>query len=220
MLDGTITNMPEIGTDPRTLLELAANDCGVQLTEDRLAKLVGFAEQYVEARSDPDYPYEPSFRDYDTGVFVGLPGERIGRDDGQTVQSKGIARIDFMPVINGGKSRRSAVELHEVPEVAQKAIQGMQDYVLLVTAGYQQKPDVLYGMTNADMVKSMARYGFTPIETIVSVMPESEGKVEAVVTASFDTVADHVFSERTQRFYAGLTKRLGGVGINGGTPSP
>jgi hypothetical protein len=93
----------------------------------------------------------------------------------------------------------------DASRIAHQLIQALQNYFMLVEAGYMEPRDQLVGTTDVWLARVARNYmGFMTYEKVVG----GDGQEEEYIRASFETVRDHVFSERIRHFDEALVDRL------------
>jgi len=187
----------ETNTTPIETLEHTALEYGIALSQSRLKKLQDIASDFQQLHDAGD---NDNYRDREHGISVSIPGAQILRSDYTDFKEPGTAQIDFMPLGN-----RSATP-ERTTEIIHHSIRGLQDYGLLVKAGYIERPLTLYGNTNPQMAKVAERIGFTAQGTVKNVdHPEQDA---IVISAPYDKVEQQIFSEETLRLDRVLIHRL------------
>jgi hypothetical protein len=96
----------------------------------------------------------------------------------------------------------------------QMLVHGLQNYVLLVEAGFLEKPGVLFGDTNPQIAIVAERFGIFsdisrqhPGERSVA-HAEIRQMPKVQIHGTFSQVSERVFSEDVQRLDRALTRRL------------
>lgn len=178
--------LPERDRATADLIAKAATARGLKLSHERLQNLVTY-NKYLREIFNRD------------GLMVNRPRPIRGRG----FSFEKASMIDFIPTVGDENTVANPhPQRGKTSEITLKGIHAFQDFVLLTDAGQIDKPDGFYGTTNPTMARFARRIGFEP-------MPLYENGV----IASFETVAERVFSPEMAEIEKKLQTRLGTVAV-------
>ncbi|HVQ44415.1 MAG TPA: hypothetical protein VMT30_05620 [Candidatus Saccharimonadia bacterium] len=169
-----------------------AREYEIPLDLDRLKRLVEVARDKVTNKSEfsgQESPYD------NEGLIIHPPD----------LEDESTSRIDFLPpsTANGVVARTPQRE--DMTRIMLMGIRGMQDYLLLVDAGYIARPTKIRGKTNPTMATIAKRFGFVAADPMPDEsMPDSK---QITVEASFDDIHEHMLSPEIRRYETLLAKR-------------
>lgn len=192
--------LPERDRATADLIAQVATARGLELSENRLLNLVAYNEYLQRNLSDSEKHDIKTILIYNRdGLKVNSPRPIRGRG----FSFEKASMIDFIPIVGDENTVANPhPQRGKTSEITLKGIHAFQDFVLLTDAGQIEKPDSFYGMTNPTMARFARRIGFEP-------MPSYENGV----IASFETVAERVFSPEMAEIEKKLQTRLGTVAV-------
>lgn len=175
---------------PAQCLQTAAAHHDIVLSGDRLEALIRHGVDIIERR---ERGLPVGFRDRAAGFSVYTIQVREDANPPTT-----YAQFDFMP--KTGQRPGGAVDAQPQARTPLlfNFIRSWQDYMLLVEAGYLDRPDQFFGITlstNTEMIKLAERFGF-------------RGNGDGSLWADFDAVAEQSFSPNMRRLEAMLAQRM------------
>lgn len=116
----------------------------------------------------------------------------------QVGETATLSIIDFTP--DTKKVRRATTpQRQEATKIALTGLREVQNFALLVDAGFREAPDALYSATDRSMARTAQRLGFSS---------EKTGIDTYIVEAPFNTIHDVVFSPEAIAYGAMLSNRL------------
>lgn len=169
--------------NPAERLSAVAAGYGIALEPDRLDSLAAKAERaYAMTQAGEKVAFSQD------GLMIAPPTEQA--DSQET-----ISEMHFMPKTVRMPRGATLTQRDESLGVVRRGLTSMQDYVLLVTAGYIPQPTQLLGNTNnPEMATIATRFGFSK---------RPDGKLEA----TFDAVREQVLSPKSVRLQQSLVQR-------------
>ena len=183
------------------LIRDAASSRGLEISDERLRNLVAYNGFIQRQHKDNEEQGEKTRYIYNKdGLIVKRPMPmRVG-----AFASSKMSRIDFMPIVgNDNTIANPHPQRGKTSEITLSGIYAFQDFVLLTDVGLVEKPERFFGITNPTMARFAKRVGFEPTPTY-----------EDGVTASFETVAERVFSPEMTALEQMLHARLGNVAVS------
>jgi hypothetical protein len=170
--------------NPAQQLQTLAEGYGIELGQARLEALAAKAEQAAAMTAAGE---KVAFSQ--DGMMIAPPTEIDGTDTT-------VSQMHFLPKTKATPRGAATTQRAESISVIHRGLRSMQDYTLLVTAGFVPQPDALLGHTNnSEMATIAGRFGFV----------ENPGTGD--VEASFDAVRDRVLSPESVRLEKALSKR-------------
>lgn len=150
--------------------------------------LHGATLEAEEKQGDERFYYEFSHRDLDISLVCQYPGSPRYPD----------ANVDFYP---SGEADRN---ISYATPIILDAITALQDYCLLVEAGFIKQPRVLRGYTNPTMARIAQRIGF-----VITAEDNAEGATGLTTTeAPYEDLKAAIFSEKIRYTAKRLQQRL------------
>ena len=199
--------VPSLDID--TAINTAAADHGITLEPPRLQQLV-IQAVYLKGCEQNGTADITSYTDIVNDVKVEPPKQ-------SDVFGDIASKIDFAPEVDGNSEvvsgNQSATPEH-ITRITLLGLRGLQNYALLVVAGFIQRPGFVHGLTNPTMAIIAERAGmFTDIARNNPDNPEQAHKQmrkcdKLDISATFDELSAHVFSPETQRLEKVLALRL------------
>lgn len=204
-----------------------ADTHGLVLGGARLDKLVGLAEsaqQQVHAAALMErmgYSFTQVFADSENGLRI----LKLDTEDG-----KRAVAVDFTPSAQGEDddivSDTTSARPENATDFTLKGIQGMQNFALLVEAGYIQKPDILSATTNPEMAIMVERMGMLSDAARryggnnKQAHEEIRASDKVAISGTFDDISAQLFSVEVQRLERLLVRRQSVAGAVGGVMLP
>lgn len=195
--------LPEVSVDE--VISSTAEARGLSLEPQRLRQLVGQVEYQHSGLRGVDSKVQ--FEDTLNHVYVRkLP----------STDELNVSNVDLTPVFDDEDIISGLVTPHpeHATEITLMGIRGMQNYALLVEAGFIEKPDVLCAETNPVMAIMAERIGMLSDiasqhgDTSESAHSEMRTQKKLKISGTFDEVGARLFSPDTQRLERLLTRRL------------
>jgi hypothetical protein len=179
--------------DPAEHLSTVAAGYGIVLEPDRLEVLVAKAKR---AYGMTETGEKAAFKQ--DGLLIGAPTEQVGTDET-------ISELHFIPKTTRMPRGATLTQRGEALSLVRRGLTSIQDYALLVTAGYIPQPTRFLGHTNNREMATMAvRFGFL-------------GQPDGTVEATFDAVRQRVLSPESVKLQRALVQRVksvaGGVAL-------
>lgn len=187
--------LPSLELDTTARLQAVAEGHGMQLDSGRLNTLVTMADRAAAAAEEGR---KISFKQ--DGMMIAPPTELEGTDET-------VSQMHYLPQTKAMPRGATVTQGDESMSVMHRGIRSMQNYALLVEAGFMARPTRLFGRTNnAEMMTIAGRFGFEEVHP-------GSGDVEA----TFEAVHARILSPETVQLEEKLTQRairhLGGAAL-------